>query len=131
MNGIPNWVPEYYNDTKYLPEDMPRDLKEYIEQQKNINPQLLKTVWISCQGENPADKEFIGPVDYLPQRGFPGYFFPYNTSKKGYLSPLVAVHFQRIMTGVLVNVECRLWAPNIEYDREKGSGYVHFELLVE
>ncbi|CAH2210244.1 jg22124, partial [Pararge aegeria aegeria] len=51
-------------------------------------------VWVSCQGENPADRENIGPIQYLPYRGFPGYYFPY-TNQEGYLSPLVAVHLQR------------------------------------
>lgn len=54
----------------------------------------MNTVWISCEGENPADQENIGPINYLPFRGFPGYFYPYENSE-GYLSPLVAVHFQR------------------------------------
>lgn len=54
----------------------------------------MNTIWVSCDGENPADQENIGPVDYLPIRGFPGYFYPYQNSV-GYLSPLVAVQFQR------------------------------------
>ena len=54
----------------------------------------MNTIWVSCEGENPADQENVGPVDYLPIRGFPGYFYPYQNSE-GYLSPLVAVHFQR------------------------------------
>jgi len=33
--------------------------------------------------------------------------------------------------GILINIECRLWAPNIEYDRKKGRGFVHFELLID
>lgn len=49
---------------------------------------------MSCEGENPADLENIGPVKYFPRRGFPGYYFPYQNSE-GYLSPLVAVHFER------------------------------------
>lgn len=54
----------------------------------------LNTIWVSCEGENPADQENIGPVNYLPIRGFPSYFYPYQNSE-GYLSPLVAVHFER------------------------------------
>jgi hypothetical protein len=54
----------------------------------------LNTVWVSCEGENPADVENIGPIQYIPRRGFPGYFFPF-TNKEGYLSPLVAVWFER------------------------------------
>lgn len=51
-------------------------------------------VWVSCQGENPADRENLGPIQYMPYQGFPGYYFPY-TNQEGYLSPLVAVHLQR------------------------------------
>lgn len=54
----------------------------------------MNTIWVSCEGENPADLENIGPVKYFPRRGFPGYYFPYQNSE-GYLSPLVAVHFER------------------------------------
>lgn len=54
----------------------------------------MNTIWVSCEGENPADKENIGPVQYYPRQGFPGYFFPYENSE-GYLSPLVAVQFTR------------------------------------
>jgi sodium/potassium-transporting ATPase subunit beta len=52
----------------------------------------MNTIWVSCEGENPADIENIGPVEYFPKWGFPGYFYPYENSE-GYLSPLVAVHF--------------------------------------
>jgi hypothetical protein len=49
---------------------------------------------VSCEGENPADIENVGPVKYYPRQGFPGYYYPYENSE-GYLSPLVAVHFER------------------------------------
>ena len=52
------------------------------------------TVWVSCGGENPADVENIGPVQYIPRRGFPAYYYPF-TNKEGYLSPLVAVLFEK------------------------------------
>jgi hypothetical protein len=54
----------------------------------------LNTIWVSCEGENPADLENIGPIKYYPRRGFPGFYYPYENSE-GYLSPLVAVHFER------------------------------------
>lgn len=53
----------------------------------------LKTVWVSCEGENPADVENMGPVNYYPTLGFTGQYFPF-TNKEGYLAPLVAVHFE-------------------------------------
>lgn len=52
----------------------------------------LNTIWVSCEGENPADIENMGPIEYYPRQGFPGYYFPYENSE-GYLSPLVAIHF--------------------------------------
>jgi sodium/potassium-transporting ATPase subunit beta len=54
----------------------------------------LNTVWVSCEGENPADVEHIGPIQYIPRRGFPGYFFPFKNDE-GYLSPLLAIFFER------------------------------------
>ena len=71
---------------------MPIDLKEHITGLKNTHQ--LNTIWISCEGENPADQENIGPIEYIPRRGFPGYFYPFENSE-GYLSPLVAIHFVR------------------------------------
>jgi sodium/potassium-transporting ATPase subunit beta len=71
---------------------MPGDLKRTI---KSItNPNERNTVWVSCEGENPADQENIGPVNIHPRLGFPGYYYPYENSE-GYLSPLVAIHFER------------------------------------
>ena len=54
----------------------------------------MNTVWLSCEGEKPADRENIGPIEYIPRRGFPGYFYPYKNTA-GYMSPLVAVYFKQ------------------------------------
>lgn len=57
----------------------------------NKTDKSLNQVWISCRGENPADREHVNPnFGYYPSRGFPGYFYPYTNQEK-YLSPLVAV----------------------------------------
>lgn len=55
--------------------------------------QKRNTIWISCEGENPADIENLGAVNYFPRRGFPGYYFPFQ-NVPGYLPPLVAVQFE-------------------------------------
>lgn len=86
------WKPEYYNDTKNLPSTMPADLQEHIKAEEHAN--RLDTVWVSCSGENPADVENMGAIQYIPRRGFPGYYFPF-TNTPGYLSPLVAVFFEK------------------------------------
>lgn len=71
---------------------MPTDLQEHIKQEEHAN--RLDTVWVSCSGENPADVENMGAIQYIPRRGFPGYYFPF-TNTPGYLSPLVAVFFEK------------------------------------
>lgn len=50
-------------------------------------------VWVSCEGENAADMENIGPLRYIPQRGFLAHYFPFQ-NQDGYISPLVAVNFE-------------------------------------
>lgn len=51
-------------------------------------------IWISCEGENPADIENLGPINYIPHRGFPGYFYPFM-NQKGYMPPVLAINFER------------------------------------
>ncbi|KAJ9597828.1 hypothetical protein L9F63_011323 [Diploptera punctata] len=130
LNKILKWEPDYYDNPNALPGNMPKDLKKYIKEIKNTKPETMKTVWVSCQGEHPSDKENIGEIEYFPRRGFPGYYYPFERVDN-YLSPLIALHFKSITKGVLVNVECRAWAKNIEHDRRERIGMVHFELLVD
>ncbi|XP_014204424.1 sodium/potassium-transporting ATPase subunit beta-2 [Copidosoma floridanum] len=127
LNKIYGWAPKFFNDTSKLPANMPNDLKNHIA---NLKPQNRDTVWVSCEGENPADVENIGPIQYIPRRGFPGFYFPF-TNTPGYLSPLVAVFFEKPKYGVLINVECKAWAHNIIHDRIERRGSVHFELMVD
>ena len=56
-----------------FPKKMPAELVQHIKTQKDRNQ-----VWIDCHGENPADIEALGPIEYFPKsRGFPEYYFPY------------------------------------------------------
>ncbi|XP_014204420.1 sodium/potassium-transporting ATPase subunit beta-2-like [Copidosoma floridanum] len=128
LNKIFGWRPEYYNDSSALPEKMPNKLKTHIRRIED--PRMRNNIWVSCEGENPADQENIGPINLYPRMGFPGYYYPFENSE-GYLSPLVAVHFERPATGVLINVECKAWAKNIIHNRNERQGSVHFELLID
>uniref|UniRef100_A0A023F8Y2 Putative sodium/potassium-transporting atpase subunit beta-2 n=1 Tax=Triatoma infestans TaxID=30076 RepID=A0A023F8Y2_TRIIF len=130
LNKIFGWMPEFYNDTEHLPNNMPQDLKNHINDEKKHNPKALNTVWVSCEGENPADVENIGSIQYIPRRGFPGYYFPYK-NQKGYLSPIIAIWFEKPASGVLINIECKAWAHNIQHDRAERRGSVHFELMID
>jgi hypothetical protein len=63
----------------------------------------VKTVWLSCKGETAADVENVGPIQYFPRPGFPGYYFPYNNTEN-YMSPIVAVHFERPRRGKSIDL---------------------------
>ncbi|XP_052124681.1 sodium/potassium-transporting ATPase subunit beta-2-like [Frankliniella occidentalis] len=138
LNKIYGWIPQYYNTSGDLPKGFPEDIKSLIKKNERKDPNMpatkpvleLNTVWISCEGENPADVENIGPINYYPRRGFPSYFFPYKNDK-GYLSPLVGINFERPATGVLINIECKAWARNIHHDRADRRGSVHFEIMID
>ncbi|MPC39872.1 Sodium/potassium-transporting ATPase subunit beta-2 [Portunus trituberculatus] len=95
------WVPEVYETLEELPENMPQSLKDHIKSSMELNGgKIPKMIWVSCEGENPADQEYIGPIRYSP----------WNAN-------------------VLINIECRAWAKNIVHDRQNRLGLVHFELL--
>jgi len=130
LNRIYGWTPDYYNSSKELPENMPEQLAELIRGREKESLNQLNMVWISCEGENPADRENIGRMDYRPHQGFPGYYFPY-LNVPGYLSPLVAVQFIKPQTGILINIECKARAKNIFPNRQDRLGSVHFELMVD
>lgn len=130
LNKIYGWIPEYYNKSADLPEKMPAELQQHIEQVEATNPIALNTIWVSCEGENPADVENIGPIAFYPNRGFPGYYYPFE-SDDDYMSPVLAVQLTKPQRGVLINVECKAWARNIRHDRADRLGSVHFELLID
>lgn len=47
-------------------------------------------MWLSCGGKNEEDKKLLGTVVYFPERGFPGYYYPFR-NQIGFRSPVVAV----------------------------------------
>ncbi|RZF31862.1 hypothetical protein LSTR_LSTR009509 [Laodelphax striatellus] len=129
IEKVPHWKPKFYTDMADLPKDIPEKLKNYIDE-KTVYSYEWENVWVSCEGETSADQEFIGSIQYIPEPAFPAYFYPYD-ERPGYLSPVVAVHFQHPKHGVIINVECKLWAPNIEHDRKKGIGLTRFQILID
>lgn len=134
LNRIIGWVPDYYRNESELPSNMPEFLKNEFKKTYNTDQRMLNTIWVSCSPEGPADNETLGPIQYFPRPGFPGYYYPYM-NQPGYLSPLIAVQFKRPPVARLVNIECRAWARNIIYQRQTGAkdrmGSVHFEILVD
>ncbi|TMW50940.1 hypothetical protein DOY81_004013 [Sarcophaga bullata] len=129
LNKIFNWVPEYYDDLAELPDDMPVELKQHIS---SVQPWERQQIWVSCNGTNAEDKESLGEVKYFPTQGFPAYYYPYM-NQPGYLSPLIAVQFQKLPNAKMMNIECRAWARNIIYSgsvRDR-KGSVTFQIYID
>ncbi|XP_026331524.1 sodium/potassium-transporting ATPase subunit beta-2-like [Hyposmocoma kahamanoa] len=144
LNHIHYWVPEPYNISVPLP--IPMDMPENLRQIMHQRPahQYGDFIWVSCDGEFPADQENIGPIQYIPANMPPG--FPtarlhtadrIPQSARGLPDqipgPLVGVFFENPRRGVLINVECRVWSRDITqyYDRTSRVGRARFELFVE
>nr|XP_031834331.1 sodium/potassium-transporting ATPase subunit beta-1-like [Nomia melanderi] len=115
-----DWVPNYYNQTSRLPENIPKNLKKAIQKSKKFY------IWLSCDGANNVDKEHIGEIQYIPGPGFPIQYFPF-TGHSNYLSPIVALHFKNLTPNRLVTVECNLWAFNIE---QRSRYSLDFQIII-
>lgn len=126
LNRIYGWIPQYYDDVNDLPWNMPTDLKNHI---KSIpeGPERQQ-VWVSCSGRTAADVSALGPVKFYPNRGLASYYYPF-TNQLGYLSPLVAVQFERPAKKRRITIECRAWAKNVLYQRDR-RGMFQFSLQI-
>jgi hypothetical protein len=58
---IYGWVPDPYTTNDELPAKMPQYVKDLIK-----SGQRPPSVWMSCEGISPADKEYIGELQYFP-----------------------------------------------------------------
>jgi len=127
LNKIFDWKPDPYlsSDESNFPSTMPKDVQAQVKA-SDADPK----VWFSCDGENPADKENLGRVQYFPSQGIPTYYFPYK-KQSGYLAPFIFVQLTNPLHGVLINVECKAWAKNIHPSRLERVGTVHFEIMID
>jgi len=150
LNQIYGWDPELYESAVEFHDDLKRTLpktpyvrkdaatgaettEDYTFEHLNSTgrkPEEFYKIWMTCEGENPADKENIGEIIYSPGPFFRSYYYPYENAP-GYLQPLVAVQFTGPENGVLINIECKAFAKNIEHIRAERIGSVHFELLLD
>jgi len=126
LNRIFGWKPDAYKAARAdeFASDMPLDLQDKIKK----SPQ--DHIWFTCEGENPADRENLGTVQYFPQQGIPTNFFPY-LKQEGYQSPFIFVKLDNPVSNVLINVECKAWAKNIHPSRLDRVGTVHFEIMID
>lgn len=127
LNKVYGWEPESYPDSMNstdaeLPEGFPASGAAGMFNGKNVI--------VTCEGENPADQENIGPIKFMPTEHFDNMYFPY-LNQEGYRSPVVMAQFTKPSNGVLIQVWCKAWAKNIMHHRNDKAGSIHFELLVD
>ncbi|XP_075991269.1 sodium/potassium-transporting ATPase subunit beta-2-like [Anticarsia gemmatalis] len=142
LGHVHYWVPEPYNMSSPLP--IPPEMPHHIREAMRYRPahQHGDFIWVSCEGEFAADKENLGPIQYIPADYPPG--FPtsrlHTADRISYHErsmpdrvpgPLVAVYFENPRRGVVINVECRIWTRDILYDRSSRIGRARFELFID
>lgn len=120
INKIYGWKPAPYDNSNF-PDKFPQELRSNYEGNR---------VYITCEGENAADQENMGPIMFHPQPYIDDIFFPYM-NVPGYKVPFVFAQFTKPERGVLINVDCKAWAANIVHDRQERIGSVHFELMID
>lgn len=129
INKVFEWLPEYYTDFTFLPQEMPEKLKNKINDTLSSSQNLARKVWLSCVGRNKEDEKNLGNITYSPEQGFPGYYYPFR-NQIGFRSPVVAVHIMAPTPEVVINLECRAWAPNIHQDRKEQLGVLNYKIKV-
>lgn len=107
-----DFKPQFLNVSN-LPEAMPVDLKTDIQYYIRNNPVYSQIMWVSCEGKSDDDKANLGPVTYIPRRGFPGFFYPCQNERLC-THPILALRFERPKLGVQINVRCKVWAENVD-----------------
>jgi sodium/potassium-transporting ATPase subunit beta len=124
LNRVINWMPKAFdNDT--FKSDMGQDAKELLGERWDP-----EHVGITCEGENDADKDNLGEVQFFPSRGFSFDYYPY-TNANDYRPPLVFAKLANAKKGVMIQVWCKLWVSNIKHHKNDKGGSVHFEVLID
>jgi len=153
LNKIFGWTPQPYGyddrDTfshdrllRHLEEekeekDMPADLAQHIMNETAkagnndaLRKDILSTVWISCEGETVLDRENMGEISYIPERGISGMYYPYQ-QQVGYQAPFMFIKFKNPKQGVVIHVTCRAFAKNVKPDKFMRLGQTNFALLID
>lgn len=125
LNRIFDWVPKFHTaPVQGMPEDLVVHIIKSPWRERN-------QVWVSCKGFTQFDRENVKGFKYSPH-GFASFYYPY-TNVPHYLSPLVAVQVLDITPNIIVSIECRAWAQNIEYEGSNPNklGSIKFKLRVD
>jgi len=117
LNRLIDWVPVAY------PEDsIPANLDN--------SHYRAGDVAMKCRGENNADREHVGKVEYFPKTGLGAKYFPYRVMPN-YHQPIAMVKFTEPTKNVIIQVECLAYSYNIIHDAINRMGLIAFELLIE
>ena len=127
LNRIYGWVPEAF-DNQTINEDNDHAKKAKAALGDLVNPDYIG---VTCEGENQGDQDNRGPVRLYPKYGFPikGYL-PFM-NQKGYQTPLVFAQFEKLETGVVVQLWCKAWAKNIYHHKNDKAGSIHLEIFMD
>lgn len=92
LNPESDWLPDYFETPAALPKAMPDFLQAHIQA---LHANHLRQVWVSCVGKDEADRANMGPIRYVPDHGFPSFYYPAKESVPGYAKPVVAIQFEK------------------------------------
>jgi len=111
------------------------------EAYRNACDQKPNAIAVHCYGEYPADADNIGPVNYISENSWSPKcgsldlkWFPYqgkSDRQDVYQAPYVWVQFLNPKPNVLINVLCRIYGHNIDFDKKAGRALTRFQLYVE
>jgi sodium/potassium-transporting ATPase subunit beta len=96
---------------------------------------------VHCYGEYPADGDNIGPLNYISENNWSPKcgsldikWFPYegkSDRQDVYQAPYVWVQFLNPKPNVLINVICRIYGQNIDFDKKAARALTRFQVYVE
>jgi len=96
---------------------------------------------VHCYGEYPADVDNVGPINYYSEKGqnfqcgrLESKWFPYQGKydrQDRYQAPYVWVQFADPKPNVLINVLCRIYGRNIDFDKKAGRALTRFQIYVD
>lgn len=124
MNKVFGWIPQMFDNDSLT--------TEHGEVAKKMLGDRLtgSDIGVSCEGENDAEQDSMGLVEFFPRNGFSGQYFPYLNAPD-YRAPLVWAKFRNATRGTVLQIWCKAWAQNIYHHKNDKAGSVRFELLID
>ncbi|CAF2760027.1 unnamed protein product [Rotaria sp. Silwood2] len=98
------------------------------------------TIAVHCYGEYSADADNIQNITYISENSHDNNcgsietkWFPYEGKKERqdvYQAPYVWVQFNEVKPNVLINVMCRIFGANINFDRKSSRALTRFQIYI-